>query len=109
MTTSSRSRPTPPRRRPISTSARAGVDLLLADSLALREGFLKTPEGRDAEFVGPDFTDRRWFGEGAGIAVRKAGERDPRCVEPGHRNDFVRTAPTRGSTPRYFDFDVYGD
>ena len=47
------------------------VDLLLADSLALREGFLKTPEGRDAEFVGPDFTDRRWFGEGAGIAVRK--------------------------------------
>jgi len=47
------------------------LDLLLADSVALDDGFLKKPEGKDYEFVGPDLTDVRWFGEGAGIACRK--------------------------------------
>ena len=47
------------------------VDLLLADSVALDEGFLKTDTGKDFEFVGPSLTDPKHFGEGAGIAVRK--------------------------------------
>ena len=84
------------------------VDLLLADSLALREGFLKTPEGRDAEFVGPDFTDRRWFGEGAGIAVRKGESAILDAL-----NRAIATIRKNGTYQRinaaYFDFDVYGD
>ena len=48
------------------------VDLLLADSVALSEGLLKTDQGKDFEFVGPAYSDPKWFGEGAGIAVRKA-------------------------------------
>ena len=51
------------------------VDLVLADSVALNEGFLKTDAGKGFEFVGPDFTDPKWFGDGAGIAIRK-GEQD---------------------------------
>ncbi len=47
------------------------VDFLLADSVALSDGFLKKPEGKDFEFVGPDMTDVRWFGEGVGVACRK--------------------------------------
>jgi len=47
------------------------VDLVLADSVALLDGFLNTDNGKGFEFVGPGFTDPRWFGDGIGIAVRK--------------------------------------
>ncbi|GGF33386.1 ABC transporter substrate-binding protein [Aliidongia dinghuensis] len=46
------------------------LDLVLADSIVLLEGFLNKPEGQDFEFVGPELKDPKWFGEGAGIAVR---------------------------------------
>jgi arginine/ornithine transport system substrate-binding protein len=48
-----------------------GVDLLLADAVAMNEGFLKTDRGKNWEFVGPDYTG---IG-GAGIAIRK-GDKD---------------------------------
>ena len=74
------------------------VDLLLADSMALQGGFLDTPDGGDAEFVGPDFTDPQWFGDGAGIAVRKGetGASETRSTAPSRRS--APTAPTRRST-----------
>jgi len=46
------------------------LDLVLADSIVLLEGFLNKPDGKDFEFVGPELKDPKWFGEGAGIAVR---------------------------------------
>ena len=51
------------------------VDLLLADSIAMDEGFLKTDKGNGWEFVGPGFSEEKYFGVGAGIAVRK-GDRE---------------------------------
>ena len=54
------------------------VDLLLADSMALQGGFLDTPDGEGAEFVGPDFTDPQWFGDGAGIANAQGRNRASR-------------------------------
>ena len=83
------------------------VDLLLADSVVLLEGFINTPDGRDAEFVGPDFTDPRWFGEGVGIAVRK-GEAE--LLEALNRAiETIRADGTyRSINATYFDFDVYG-
>ena len=50
------------------------VDLLLADAIAMDEGFLKK-DGKDWEFVGPNFSEEKYFGVGAGIAVRK-GDRE---------------------------------
>ena len=47
------------------------VDLLLADSVAMADGFLATDNGKDWEFVGPDYSEVKYFGEGAGIAIRK--------------------------------------
>ena len=84
------------------------VDLLLADSVVLMEGFLATPEGQGAEFVGPDFTDPRWFGEGVGIAVRKG---DTALHEALNRAiETIRADGTyRAINDRYFDFAVYGD
>ena len=46
------------------------LDLVLADSIVLLEGFLNKPDGKDFEFVGPELKDPKWFGDGAGIAIR---------------------------------------
>jgi arginine/ornithine transport system substrate-binding protein len=84
------------------------VDLLLADSIAISEGLLDTPRGGGFEFVGPSLTDRTWFGDGAGIALRK-GEDDLR----EKFNEALAAIRANGTYDRiarkYFDFDVYGD
>ena len=83
------------------------VDLLLADSVAMLGGFLETEQGKDFEFVGPDFSDPKYFGEGAGIAVRK-GEEDLLNM----LNQAIDTIRANGKykaiQDKYFDFDVYG-
>ena len=83
------------------------VDLLLADSVALEEGFLKTDIGKAAEFVGPDFTDPKWFGDGAGIAIRKSDTDLQKML-----NDAITAIRANGTykkiNDKYFGFDVYG-
>ena len=83
------------------------VDLVMADLVALLEGFLKTDEGQDFEFVGPNFIDPEFHGEGAGIAIRK-GEEDLR-VQLIEAIEKIRTDGTyEAIASKYFDFDVYG-
>jgi arginine/ornithine transport system substrate-binding protein len=83
------------------------LDLLLADSVALSDGFLKTADGKSYEFVGPDLVDPRWFGPGAGIAIRK-GDTDLR----DQFNAAIQAIRASGVydqiAHKYFDFDVYG-
>jgi arginine/ornithine transport system substrate-binding protein len=83
------------------------VDLLLANPIALRDGLLNTPEGADFEFVGPSFSDPKWFGEGAGIAIRKG---DTELQEKLNLAiDEIRANGTWDRiAQKYFDFDVYG-
>ncbi len=83
------------------------VDLLLADSIALSEGLLKTPEGADYEFVGPSYADPKWFGEGAGIALRKG---DTELKEAFNQAiDAIRADGTWDRiAQKYFNFDIYG-
>lgn len=84
------------------------VDLLLADSVTMAVGFLETEEGESWEFVGPDFTDPQYFGEGVGIAVRP-GEDALR----EKFNDAIAAILADGRYEeiqnRYFDFNVYGE
>ena len=84
------------------------VDLLLADAAVLLGGLLKGPAGQEAEFVGPDFTDSRWFGDGVGIAVRKG---ESGLLDTLNRAiDTIRADGTyRKINAKYFDFDLYGD
>ena len=84
------------------------VDMLLADSVALSDGFLKKPEGAGYEFVGPDLTDPKWFGDGAGIAIRKG---DTDLVEKFNMAiDKIRSDGTyKKIQDKYFDFNVYGE
>ena len=83
------------------------VDLVMADSVALRDGFLDTDAGKDFEFVGPGYSDPKFHGEGVGIAVRK-GDEDLR-VQLNDAIDKIRGDGTyQKIAGKYFDFDVYG-
>jgi arginine/ornithine transport system substrate-binding protein len=84
------------------------LDFLLADSVALHQGFLIKPEGKDFEFVGPDMVDVKWFGEGVGVACRK-GDKD--LVEKFNvAIDKIRADGTyKKIQDKYFDFNVYGE
>jgi len=83
------------------------VDLLLADSVALLDGFLKTDGGKDYEFVGPDFSDPKYFGDGAGIAVRK-GDGDLLQMLNSAIDAIRANGKYKAIQDKYFDFDVYG-
>lgn len=84
------------------------LDLLLADSVAMKDGFLDTDAGKDWEFVGPGYTDVKYFGEGSGIAVR---QQDKDLVE--QLNKALAAIRANGVykqiNDKYFEFDVYGD
>lgn len=87
----------------VSGRADAGI----ADSVAVMDGFLGTDQGKGFEFVGPDFSDPKWFGDGAGIAVRK-GEGDLLSALNA-AIDKIRADGTYAKiNAKYFDFDVYG-
>jgi arginine/ornithine transport system substrate-binding protein len=83
------------------------VDLLIADSVNLNESLLKTDQGKNFEFVGPAYSDEKWFGLGAGIAIRKS-DTDLR----DKLNDAIDAIRANGVwdkiAAKYFDFDVYG-
>lgn len=83
------------------------VDTIIADSVALDEGFLKTDMGKDFEFIGPDFNDPKYFGTGAGIAVRKG---EPELLEA--LNAAIKAIREDGTykkiNEKYFPYDVYG-
>ena len=74
----------------------------------LERRFLKKPEGKGYQFIGPDLSDPRWFGEGAGIAIRK---QDTDLVEKF--NAAIAKIRSDGTyqkiQAKYFDFNVYGD
>jgi lysine-arginine-ornithine-binding protein len=84
------------------------VDLVMADSVALLEGFLKTDGGQGFAFAGPDYNDPTFHGDGAGIAIRK-GEQD--LVDAFNKALVqIRADGTyQAINAKYFDFDVYGE
>jgi len=83
------------------------VDLVMADSVALLEGFLEADGGQGFAFAGPDYNDPKFHGEGAGIAIRK-GEQE--LVDAFNKAiDQIRADGTyQAINAKYFDFDVYG-
>ena len=84
------------------------VDMLLADSVAIDGGFLKKPEGQNYQFIGPNLNEKKYFGEGSGIACRK---KDKDLVELFNKAIVqIRSDGTyKKIQDKYFDFDVYGD
>jgi lysine-arginine-ornithine-binding protein len=87
--------------------ANGRLDAILADSTALLFGFLSKPEGKAFEFVGPDLTDRKWFGDGAGIAIRKE-DKDLRDLFNKAIAEIRKDGTYKKINDKYFPFDVYG-
>ncbi|MBV8649951.1 MAG: ABC transporter substrate-binding protein [Alphaproteobacteria bacterium] len=82
------------------------VDLVLADSVVLLEGFLNKPEGKDFAFVGP-IPRGSIVDEGAGIGIRKG---DTKLKDAF--NAAIKAIRANGTykkiNDKYFSFDVYG-
>ena len=82
------------------------VDLLLADSIAMEDGFLKTDKGKGWEFVGPGYSEPKYFGVGAGIAVRKSDRELAKLFSLA-----IKVIRSNGVyhmiNGKYFAFDVY--
>ena len=83
------------------------LDGTVADATLLQDGFLKTPAGKGYAFVGPQFTDVKYFGDGVGIAVRKGDK-----AELDKINAAIAAIRANGEykkiQDKYFDFDIYG-
>ena len=84
------------------------VDMLQADSVAMEAGFLKTPEGKDFQFIGPDMTEEKYFGIGAGIAIRKS-DQDLVALFNKAIEQIRADGTYKKIQDKYFDFNVYGE
>lgn len=81
------------------------VDLLLADSIALTDSLLNTPDGADFEVKGKPFTDPL-MGAGVGVAVRKG---DPLKDKFSAAIKALRdNGKYKEINDKYFKFDAYG-
>lgn len=83
------------------------VDIAFLDSIAATVGFMKTEGGKNFQFAGPVYDDPKYFGSGAGVAMRK--------TDTALRDDFNKAiAAIRANgtykkiMDQYFDFDIYG-
>ncbi|WP_210542597.1 transporter substrate-binding domain-containing protein [Rhodoferax sp. PAMC 29310] len=83
------------------------LDGTVADILEVGGGFLSKPEGKDYTLVGPELFIPKYFGTGAGVALRKG--------QGTLKNDISAAIKTiRGNgvyktiNDKYFKFDVYG-
>ncbi len=83
------------------------LDYVFADLVVLSDGFLKTPRGKGYGFVGPDYSDVKWFGEGIGIAVRKGEDKLREAMNAAIAK--IRADGTYAKiNDKYFNFDIYG-
>lgn len=82
------------------------LDAALAGSVAIEEGLLKVPGGADYQFVGEPFTEEKYFGKGAGIAVRK---KDPLATELNQALAAIHADGTYDAIrKKYFQYDISG-
>ena len=83
------------------------LDGTVADVLEVTGGFLSKPEGKDYVLVGPELFIPKYFGSGAGFAIRKGD-----AALKKELNAAIKTIRSNGSykkiNDKYFKIDVYG-
>ncbi|MCU1752829.1 ABC transporter substrate-binding protein [Pseudomonas sp. 6D_7.1_Bac1] len=84
------------------------LDATLADIVNTNESFIKTPAGNGFALVGPDINDPKYFGRGAGIALRKGD-----TANAARLNAAIDAIRANGKyqqvMAKYFAFDIYGE
>ncbi|WP_431824122.1 ABC transporter substrate-binding protein [Burkholderia sp. F1] len=83
------------------------LDGALQDAVQADIGFLKTPRGKDFQFMGADLDDPKTLGEGAGIGLRKE-DGDLKAKIDKAIGDMRKDGTYDKIAKKYFDFDVYG-
>lgn len=83
------------------------IDASMEDQVAADVGFLKRPQGQAFAFVGPAFTDPKYFGIGSGVAMRK-GDMPLQAKFNQAIADIRANGTYQKIAKQYFDFDVYG-
>ncbi|MEL6125993.1 MAG: transporter substrate-binding domain-containing protein [Pseudomonadota bacterium] len=83
------------------------VDAIMADSIAISDGFLATDAGEGFAFFGGDYADPKYHGVGAGIGVRQ-GEEELRNAFSHAIGRIRGTGEYSTINAKYFDFDIYG-
>ncbi|GLS89227.1 ABC transporter substrate-binding protein [Psychromonas marina] len=83
------------------------LDYVMADSAAITGGLLEKEGGDKFEFVGPQLNDPKWFGEGAGIAIRKK-DKDLAAQFNAALKEIRANGVYKEIQDKYFSFDVYG-
>jgi len=83
------------------------LDAVMADSIAISDGFLKTPAGEGYEFFGQSYSIPKYHGTGAGIGIRK-GEDELRESLNAAIEAIRASGQYDGIAEKYFDFDIYG-
>ncbi|KVM75796.1 ABC transporter substrate-binding protein [Burkholderia ubonensis] len=83
------------------------LDAAFQASIAASDGFLKKPQGKDFMFAGEPIDDRKYFGQGDGLGLRKQD------VELRDAFNHALAAILANGTyarinRKYFDFDIYG-
>ncbi len=87
------------------------LDGTVADFMEVTGGFLSKPEGANYQLVGPDLKEPKYFGYGAGIALRKGEDK-----LKGELNEAIKAIRGNGTyktlNDKYFakyNIDVYGE
>ncbi|GGY24276.1 ABC transporter substrate-binding protein [Paludibacterium paludis] len=84
------------------------VDAVFVDGAVGDQDFLKTPQGKGFAFSGPNYSDVKYFGSGAGIAVKKGNKALAQRL-----NKAIDTIRANGAykkvQDKYFTFDIYGN
>jgi arginine/ornithine transport system substrate-binding protein len=87
------------------------LDGTVADYMEVTGGFLSKPEGANYTLVGPDLKEPKYYGYGAGIALRKGEDK-----LKGELNEGIKAIRTSGAyktiADKYFakyNIDIYGE
>ncbi|MEL6775056.1 MAG: lysine/arginine/ornithine ABC transporter substrate-binding protein [Pseudomonadota bacterium] len=83
------------------------VDAIIADSIAMDDGFLKTEAGEGYAFFGEAYSIPKYHGNGAGIGVRQ-GEEELRDAFSAAIEAIRESGEYQTIQSKYFDFDIYG-
>lgn len=83
------------------------IDFVFADSVAVDDGYLRQGYDQTLEFVGNDYNDPEFFGDGIGIGIRKEDETLIKQF-----NEAIKASREDGSyqkvAEKYFSIDVFG-
>ena len=83
------------------------VDLLFADKIVMEDGFLQRDEGKEFEQAGADVDDKKYFGAGISIGVRKDDDKLREDL-----NTALKAIKENGEykkvNDKYFKYDISG-